>query len=81
MKKTSTSKSREKRSDDMQPEYDFDYTKAKPNRFAGRIAKDRMVVLLDPEVSKVFADSESVNAALRQLITTLPKNTKREARK
>ena len=81
MKKTSTSKSREKRSDDMQPEYDFDYTKAKPNRFAGRIAKDRLVVLLDPEVSKVFADSESVNAALRQLITTLPKNTKREVRK
>jgi hypothetical protein len=81
MKKTSTSKSREKRSDDMQPEYDFDYAKAKPNRFAGRIAKDRLVVLLDPEVSKVFADSESVNAALRQLIPTLPKNTKREARK
>ncbi len=80
MKKTSTSKSRGKRSD-MQPEYDFDYTKAKPNRFAGRIAKDRLVVLLDPEVSKVFSDSESVNAALRQLITTLPKNTKREARK
>ena len=81
MKKTSTPKSRKKHSDDLQPEYDFDYTKAKPNRFAGRIAKDRLVVLLDPEVSKVFADSESVNAALRQLITTLPKNTTREARK
>ena len=81
MKKTSSSKSREKRSDDMQPEYDFDYAKAKPNRFAGHIAKDRLVVLLDPEVSKVFGDSESVNAALRQLITTLPKNAKREARK
>lgn len=67
--------------EDMQPEYDFDYTKAKPNRFAGRIAKDRMVGLLDSEVSKVFTDAESVNAALRQLITTLPKNTKREARK
>ena len=67
--------------EDMPPEYDFDYTKAKPNRFAGRIAKDRLVVLLDPEVSKVFSDSESVNAALRQLITTLPKNTKREVRK
>ena len=38
--------------EDMQPEYDFDYTKAKPNRFAGRIAKDRLVVLLDPEVSR-----------------------------
>ncbi|MDX6558289.1 MAG: hypothetical protein QOF72_1338 [Blastocatellia bacterium] len=81
MKKTSTSKSRKKHSVDLQPEYDFDYTKAKPNRFAGRIAKDRLVVLLDPEVSKVFADSESVNAALRQMITTLPKNSKREARK
>jgi hypothetical protein len=81
MKKTSTSKSREKHSGDMPPEYDFDYTKAKPNRFAGRIAKDRLVVSLDPEVSKVFSDSESVNAALRQLIPTLPKNTKREARK
>lgn len=79
MKKTS--KSRERRPEDMQPEYDFDYTKAKPNRFAGRIAKDRLVVLLDPEVSKVFTDSESVNAVLRALITALPKSPKREARK
>ncbi len=81
MKKTSTSKSRSNRSEDMQPEYDFDYTKAKPNRFAGRIAKDRLVVLLDPEVSKVFTDSKSVNAALRALITAAPKSPKREARK
>jgi hypothetical protein len=66
--------------EDMKPEYDFDYTKAKPNRFAGRIAKDRVVVLLDPEVSKVLTDSES-NEALRRLITTSPKNYKRDARK
>ena len=81
MKKTSTSKSRAKPPADMEPEYDFDYTKAKPNRFAGRIAKDRVVVLLDPEVSKVFTDSESVNEALRGLIATSPKSYKREARK
>jgi hypothetical protein len=81
MKKTSTSKSRGKQAEDTQPEYDFDYGKAKPNRFAGRIAKDRLVVLLDPEVSKVFTDSESVNAALRALITTSPKSPKREAHK
>ena len=80
MKKTSVSKSR-KRSADVQPEYEFDYTKAKPNRFAGRIARDRLVVLLDPEVSKVFTDSESVNAALREMITALPKSPKREAHK
>jgi hypothetical protein len=77
MKKTP--KSRGKSPADMQAEYEFDYTKAKPNRFAGRIAKDRLVVLLDPEVSKVFTDSESVNAALRRLITA-PKNPKRVAR-
>jgi len=63
----------------MEPEYDFDSAKAKLNRFAGRMAKDHLVVLLDPEVSKVFTDSESVNAALRALITTLPKSAKREA--
>jgi len=79
MKKTS-SKVRGKRTHEMPAEYDFNYSKAKPNRFAGRIAKERMVVLLDPEVSKVFTDSESVNAALRALITALPKNVKREAR-
>jgi hypothetical protein len=80
MKKTSN-KVRGKRTEDMQAEYDFDYSKAKPNRFASRIAKDRTVVLLDPEVSKVFTDSESVNAALRALIAALPKTIKREARK
>lgn len=67
--------------EEMQPEYDLDYTKARPNRFAGRMAKDRLVVLLDPEVSKVFTDSESVNAALRALITAMPKSVKREAHK
>ena len=80
MKKTSISKSRSKRSEDMKSEYDFDYAKAKTNRFAGRIANDRLVVLLDPEVSRVFPDSKSVNAALRGLIAA-PKSPKREARK
>lgn len=80
MKKISN-KARGKQTEDMQAEYDLDYSKAKPNRFAGRIANDRTVVLLDPEVSKVFTDSESVNAALRALITALPKSVKREARK
>lgn len=80
MKKTSN-RSPARKSEGMRPEYDFDYAKAKPNRFAGRIAKDRTVVLLDPEVSRVFTDSESVNAALRALIIALPKDHKREARK
>ena len=80
MRKMSNNKVRRSQPEEMEPEYDLDYTKAKPNRFAGRIAKDRVVVLLDPEVSKVFTDSKSVNAALRGLITA-PKSPKREARK
>ena len=81
MKKTAKRKVGIRRVDDMKAEYDFDYSKAKRNRFAGRIATDQTVVLLDPEVSKVFTDSESVNAALRALITALPKKERRDARK
>jgi hypothetical protein len=81
MKKTPERKIRAKRMIDMKPEYDFDYSKARSNRFAGRIASDQTIVLLDPEVSKFFRDSETVNAALRALIAALPKNIKREAQK
>jgi hypothetical protein len=59
--------------DDMLPEYNFDYSKAKPNRFAARIPKDLVVVALDPDVAEVFTTAESVNAVLRALIQTMPK--------
>jgi len=65
MKKASTAKGRSNKSEDMLPEYDFDYSKSKPNRFAGRISKERIVVLLDSEVSEVFTTPESVNTLLR----------------
>jgi hypothetical protein len=80
MKKTSSSKSNKNKSEDMLPEYRFDYSKAKPNRFAGRISKERVVVLLDPEVSEVFTTPESVNAILRALIAALPESAKRKVR-
>lgn len=73
MKKTSPSKSRRKE-EDLLPEYRFDYSKARPNRFAGRISQERLVVLLDPEVSKVFTTPEAVNTMLRALVTALPKD-------
>jgi len=37
MKKTGASKPTSKESDDMLSEYKFDYSKARPNRFASRI--------------------------------------------
>ena len=59
----------------MQPEYRFDYRRAKPNRFAGRIDK-QLVVVLDDDVSKFFSTPESVNTALRALINANPKTPK-----
>ena len=79
MKKTSTAKTERIESDNMRPEYDFDYRKARPNRFAGRIDKIRLVIALDPDISEVFTTPESVNAVLRALIATMPERAKRRA--
>jgi len=49
----------------MRVKYSFDYREARPNRFAGRVDKRRLVVMLDPDVSEVFTTSEAVNAVLR----------------
>jgi len=73
MKKTPPAKSHDDKSDDMLPEYLFDYRNARPNRFAERVYKDRRVVILDPDISGVFTTSESVNPVLRALLTTMPK--------
>ncbi len=76
MKKTSTHKSRA--TDEMRKEYRFDYSKARPNRFAMR-KKERLIVVLDPDVSKVFETPEAVNKVLRALIATMPSSPKRRA--
>lgn len=57
--------------DDLRPHYDFDYSKAKPNRFAKKLEK-HTVVVLDKEVSKVFRTTKQVNHALHALIDAMP---------
>jgi hypothetical protein len=57
---------------DLKAEYNLDYSKAKPNRFASRVDKSRLVVALDPEVSKVFTTPDAENKALRALIGAMP---------
>ncbi len=59
--------------DELRPEYIFDYSQAKPNRFTS-IPSGSRVVLLEPDVAQVFATPEQVNAVLRALIATMPKN-------
>ncbi len=54
---------------EMLPEYEFDYTNAKSNRFA----QEALTVALDPDVAQVFNTSEAVNKALRAILTAIPK--------
>jgi hypothetical protein len=58
--------------DDLLPEYSFDYSQARPNRFSERMATDSIVIVLDPDVAEVFKTPEEVNRVLRALITTMP---------
>jgi hypothetical protein len=61
--------------DDLLGHYDFDYSKAKPNRFAEELSGDVLFVPLDPDVTVVFPTSESTNDARPQLKP--PADTKR----
>lgn len=65
---------------DIKSEYAFDYTQAKPNRFAGKALTQAVIVLLDPDVARVFKDGESVNKVLRALIGAMPAIPKRARR-
>jgi len=52
--------------DEMRPEYDF--TGGVRGKHHEAYRQGTNVVLLDPEVARVFRDSEAVNRALRLLI-------------
>jgi hypothetical protein len=55
----------------MRAEYAFDYSRAKPNRFAAEMGGDVVAVVLDPDVASVFGSSTKVNALLRSVISAL----------
>lgn len=66
MSKTSSSEpNRADGEDDLRPEYEFDYARARPNRFAN--SPGRRLVMLDGDVAAVFRDAAAVNHALRSL--------------
>ena len=77
MKKAPAHRAKRGTRGEMRAEYRFDYSKAKPNRFASRVDKTRLLVALDPDVSEVFTTPEAVNRALRALIEALPNATRR----
>ncbi len=67
MKKTSNEKNKH-----MKNEYEFDYSKAKPNRFAGLIKEKVILYPIDEDVAKVFRNPTEVNNALRAIINAIP---------
>ena len=68
---------KQKRYDELRPEYDFDYSKAVRGKYYRRLLDEGSnVVVLAPDVAEAFHDSASVNEALRSLLE-LTRSTKR----
>jgi hypothetical protein len=65
-------------SDELRPEYRFDYSKARPNPYAARLKGKAVAVVLDAELAAAFPTSESVNSALRAVL--VQRRSKRKPR-
>ncbi len=57
------------------PEYDF--SRARPNKYASRYAAGTMVVVLEPDVAAVFPSAGQANEALRALAGIIQKHRPR----
>ncbi len=59
---------------ELSHEYDLDYAKAKPNRFAEKYQQMQRTVVLDSDIADKFPSAESVNEALRFLVRVTQEN-------
>ncbi len=75
MKNTLQARTKTKRANGLRAEYRFDYAKSKPNRFATRIARGAVEVMLDPDVARVFKSAEAVNGVLRAVVAAMPRRS------
>ena len=67
MKKASAKKS----DDDLRPEYDLSQLKGGVRgKYYRQAAAGTNLILIEPELARVFCDAESVNRALRLLVDT-----------
>jgi hypothetical protein len=69
------------RRDGLRTEYQLDFGKSRPNRFASRLGKDTVAVVLEPDVAQVFDSSQSVNRLLRSVIEAVPRRARGIRRK
>ena len=68
-------------SDELRPEYDFDYSKARPNPYAARFKGRALAVVLDPDVAAVFPTAEAVNTTLRAVVAAVPRRSRASRRR
>lgn len=62
---------------EMLDEYDF--SKGVRGKYAKRYAEGSNIIVLAPDLAEIFPDSDSVNEALRALVTLARKSTKKTA--
>jgi hypothetical protein len=61
-------KKKPQRSDDQSIRDDYDFSRGVRGKYARRYAQGTNVVVLEPDVAKVFPNSKAVNMSLRKLI-------------
>lgn len=64
--------------DEILPEYDF--SRARPNKYASRYCAGSIVVVLEPDVAAVFPGAGQANEALRALAGIIQKHRPRRMR-
>lgn len=66
---------------ELKDEYRFDYSQARPNRFADRFSAGSVAVVLEPDVARVFQTAESVNTLLRSVLQAVPRKSARPTKR
>ena len=64
--KATKAKTKKVANGEMRPEYDF--SKAVRGKYYTRVMQGSNVIILDPDVAAMFATSQAVNEALRNLV-------------
>jgi hypothetical protein len=70
-------KAKTKDLDELRPEYErSDFGTLVRGKYAARIAEETNIVVLEPEVARVFPNDQAVNEALRGLIKVAETTTR-----
>ncbi len=66
-----------KRISDLEMLAEYDFSKGVLGKYAKRYAKGANIVIIAPDVAKVFSDSTAVNEALRTLLRMASKTPRK----